>query len=189
MIDVFEEINLLHNEIEEEMDILNNLMKYSSEVLETSYVNEVDYQNQDLCLDYISFTEYSIMISKNLKQILRKSQQEIEDYKQKIKMLKLLLNHLLNEVARLSVFSVQDFQNLLKSFGVEFNFKPDLKQVFIFLASEAQIIINPIFSQFLTPEIISFLKDYISDKYNEGTLLLSTYLKDYIKLREIELQR
>ena len=40
-----------------------------------------------------------------------------------------------------------------------------------------------------TPEIISFLKDYISDKYNEGTLLLSTYLKDYIKLREIELQR
>ena len=102
MIDVFEEINLLHNEIEEEMDILNNLMKYSSEVLETSYVNEVDYQNQDLCLDYISFTEYSIMISKNLKQILRKSQQEIEDYKQKIKMLKLLLNHLLNEVARLS---------------------------------------------------------------------------------------
>lgn len=159
MIDIFEEINLLHNEIEDETEILNNLIKYSSEILDASYVHEVDYQNPDSCLDYISFTEYSIMIAENLKQIFRNSQKEIDDYKQKIKVLKIRLNHLLQEIERLSTCSIQD-----------------LNQAPIFLASEEKIVINPIFAKILTPEIISFLKDYINQKYN-------------MKLRETELQR
>ena len=159
MIDIFEEINLLNNEIEDETEILNNLIKYSSEILDASYVHEVDYQNPDSCLDYISFTEYSIMITENLKQIFRNSQKEIDDYKQKIKVLKIRLNHLLQEIERLSTCSIQD-----------------LNQAPIFLASEEKIVINPIFAKILTPEIISFLKDYINQKYN-------------MKLRETELQR
>lgn len=159
MIDIFEEINLLNNEIEDETEILNNLIKYSSEILDASYVHEVDYQNPDSCLDYISFTEYSIMIAENLKQIFRNSQKEIDDYKQKIKVLKIRLNHLLQEIERLSTCSIQD-----------------LNQAPIFLASEEKIVINPIFAKILTPEIISFLKDYINQKYN-------------MKLRETELQR
>ena len=159
MIDIFEEINLLNNEIEDETEMLNNLIKYSSEILDASYVHEVDYQNPDSCLDYISFTEYSIMIAENLKQIFRNSQKEIDDYKQKIKVLKIRLNHLLQEIERLSTCSIQD-----------------LNQAPIFLASEEKIVINPIFAKILTPEIISFLKDYINQKYN-------------MKLRETELQR
>ncbi len=159
MIDIFEEINLLNNEIEDETEILNNLIKYSSEILDASYIHEVDYQNPDSCLDYISFTEYSIMITENLKQIFRNSQKEIDDYKQKIKVLKIRLNHLLQEIERLSTCSIQD-----------------LNQAPIFLASEEKIVINPIFAKILTPEIISFLKDYINQKYN-------------MKLRETELQR
>lgn len=159
MIDIFEEINLLNNEIEDETEILNNLIKYSSEILDASYVHEVDYQNPDSCLDYISFTEYSIMIAENLKQIFRNSQKEIDDYKQKIKVLKIRLNHLLQEIERLSTCSIQD-----------------LNQAPIFLASEEKIVINPIFAKILTPEIISFLKDYINQKYN-------------MKLRETKLQR
>lgn len=159
MIDIFEEINLLNNEIEDETEILNNLIKYSSEILDASYVHEVDYQNPDSCLDYISFTEYSIMITENLKQIFRNSQKEIDDYKQKIKVLKIRLNHLLQEIERLSTCSIQD-----------------LNQAPIFLASNEEIVINPIFAKSLTPEIISFLKDYINQKYN-------------MKLRETELQR
>ena len=159
MIDIFEEINLLNNEIEDKTEILNNLIKYSSEILDASYVHEVDYQNPDSCLDYISFTEYSIMITENLKQIFRNSQKEIDDYKQKIKVLKIRLNHLLQEIERLSTCSIQD-----------------LNQAPIFLASEEKIVINPIFAKILTPEIISFLKDYINQKYN-------------MKLRETELQR
>lgn len=149
MLDIFEEINLLYNEIEEETEILNNLIKYSSEILDASYVHEVDYQNPDACLDYISFIEYSAMIANNLKQIFRNSQKEMDDYKQKIKALRIQLNNLLHKIERLSICSIQD-----------------LKQTPIFLASEEKIIINPIFSKILTPEMISFLKDYINQKYN-----------------------
>ena len=99
------------------------------------------------------------MIAENLKQIFRNSQKEIDDYKQKIKVLKIRLNHLLQEIERLSTCSIQD-----------------LNQAPIFLASNEEIVINPIFAKSLTPEIISFLKDYINQKYN-------------MKLRETELQR
>ena len=42
MRDIFEEINLLRNEIEEKTETLNNLIKYTSEILDASYVHEVD---------------------------------------------------------------------------------------------------------------------------------------------------
>ena len=159
MKNIFEEAEELEYLIIEKRDMVENLIKYGLEILEKSYKNEVDYQNPDSCLDYISFTEYSIMITENLKQIFRNSQKEIDDYKQKIKVLKIRLNHLLQEIERLSTCSIQD-----------------LNQAPIFLASNEEIVINPIFAKSLTPEIISFLKDYINQKYN-------------MKLRETELQR
>ena len=176
MRDIFEEINLLRNEIEEKTETLNNLIKYTSEILDASYVHEVDYQNFDLCLEYISYKEYSSLISQNLRRAFQQLQQEIHEYKNSIEILKVSLKSYLKKVENLSVCSYEDIKTLWMSFNQPFNLGKNFKEVPIFLAMEEKVIINPIFSKIPTLEMISFLKDYINWLYQ-------------MELQETEIQR
>ena len=80
MKNIFEEAEELEYLIIEKRDMVENLIKYGLEILEKSYKNEVDYQNPDLCLDYISFPEYSSLISHNLKSIFYQLQSSLSAY-------------------------------------------------------------------------------------------------------------
>ena len=70
MMSIFEEIRVLKSLLDEEENLVNEKVKYLYDMLQLSFQNEVDYVNANTCLEFMNYSEYTALISQNLKTIL-----------------------------------------------------------------------------------------------------------------------
>ena len=176
MKNIFEEAEELEYLIIEKRDMVENLIKYGLEILEKSYKNEVDYQNPDLCLDYISFPEYSSLISQNLKSIFYQLQSSLSAYSTELEKLTLLLKKLLQKIEKLSMISIKELGYLSIFFDTSIPENRNESHIAFFQNIDMKLKVNPKLRAFVTYDMIELMKEYVIIKDNQEDLTLKVYL-------------
>ena len=178
MKNIFEEAEELEYLIIEKRDMVENLIKYGLEILEKSYKNEVDYQNPDLCLDYISFPEYSSLISQNLKSIFYQLQSSLSAYSTELEKLTLLLKKLLQKIEKLSIISIKELSYLSILFNASIPGNRNESHIAFFQNIDMKLKVNPKLRAFVTYDMIELMKEYVIIKDKKEDLTLKVYLRE-----------
>ncbi len=125
MANVFEEIEIINELINHYQKEIENITLYYSELVQTSFENDIVYQNQEICLEYMEFQKYCKLTANILKEICHKIKKELETKKQTIQHLKYIREHKISKLLSLAS-SIPIKENILISDGIHINLNPKI---------------------------------------------------------------
>ena len=190
MNNVYAEIEIIRRTISESANILENLQTYFYEISKMSYENCIEYQNQDVCLEYITYSEYTLLVANNLKTICKTLQKEINFYREKIKKLEKVLLNILTKIIKISTFTPTEMIEFLSFLNTDKKrIALNLDKISLFYLKNFNLILNPNLIGLLSLESLCLIAEYINQKYYNESLSLVDYLKQYQVTNKLNLKR
>lgn len=181
MLDIFKELEIINNLIEENTYKLQSLNKFYNETVIASFEHQVDYQNIDTCLDHMNYGDYSKMISRNLKRIINEIAAESQNYYQTIKALQVVKAYLTNQIISLSQIRIADFIGILEKFNYHALIDPEQSIIELLEIQGDELVLSALLTS-LPSEIIDFLFFYINEKNKDP----HTYIEETFQNFELQ---
>lgn len=195
MPDLFEDLRNVILEIRflKEIEHLEEL--YSDDVIRQNYISLTELENIDFCLDYLSYIDFTKMVSKELLKCVHTMKEDTRSVQLKIRKLKEQKSMIIDDIVHFSSFSVQDLEILFSIFlanssdVVEFILNSHLKMFSIFIKVNNKLCINDIFREYITDDLLDFVKFYIHIKsWQENLDFESIYSLYVLEQKEEENQ-
>ncbi len=142
MVNIFDEIEIINKLMTKYNEEIENIQQYYLEMIQKTFESDIVYQNQDTCLEYMSFQEYCEITANNLKGICHSLNKEIKSRLSHIEYLKNLRTNKINKMLFLAYLSLPEIKkvylssfaklksssegNLLVSDGTHIYFNPEI---------------------------------------------------------------
>ena len=172
MLDIFQELEIINRLIEEDTYKLEALSKFYHESIVANFEHQVDYQNIDICLDHMSYGDYSKMISQSLRKIMNDIASESQNYYRTIKALKVIKTSFQNQILSISRIAISDFILM----------EENIQAIEVFCIQDNELCLNSSLVT-LPSEIINFLFFYMNEKSKNP----ATYIEE--SFQNFELQK
>lgn len=172
MVNVFDEIEIINELMSQYNEEIENIERYYLEMIQKTFESDIVYQNQDTCLEYISFQEYCEVASSNLKKIYHELQGEIETKITTFKHLKFIRNSKISKLLLLARLSFSEIKNIYSNSFDEI--KPSRLDENILFTDGDHIYFNPEIALSLEEE--STLIEFLNAKYWDEELSFYDFL-------------
>lgn len=182
MLDIFQELEIINRLIEEDTYKLEALSKFYHESIVANFEHQVDYQNIDICLDHMSYGDYSKMISQSLRKIMNDIASESQNYYRTIKALKVIKTSFQNQILSISRIAISDFLMILEKFNYHILMEEKIQAIEVFCIQDNELCLNSSLVT-LPSEIINFLFFYMNEKSKNP----ATYIEE--SFQNFELQK
>ena len=161
-----EQINLIKEELDSKKATLENTIKYFDDFLSMSLTKQIDYQNPDIFLDYMNYTDYIDLVSTHFKSHFHQLQEEITKLRSDIKLLQENYNEKLNQVINASFTTTTE----LRSLGIPLPKNFFIEKIPALVIYQKTLYINPLIKSFLSSDTLFLLTESILNKIDEQNL-------------------
>lgn len=168
---------------------------YMDDMIRLNYSSFCELKNMDFYLDYMSYIDFTKMVSNQLIESIHIMRQDTLIRKLQIQKLKEQKLKLIDDIVSYSVFSIQDLKELLCIFyeypdGI---LKKILRQntnsITFFIKRNQKLFINDILKEYVTKELIDFVKFYINLRgWQENLDIKNAYILYILEQKEVEKQ-
>lgn len=187
MIDVFQEVELIKEMLEKSEYKVSGLTKYYDDILHLSFASRIEFETQEIYLDYISYLDYVRLMTTNFKALFATLNQDIQSSYTEIQALKYLMKCRIEKICDLSLMSREDLLFLQQQFGFNISFESYDFPLAIYLYTKEEFTLNPLISDFCSQELEDFLNFYINAKNRDNSVSLEDAFQmynDIIKLNK-----
>lgn len=168
---------------------------YMDDMIRLNYSSFCELKNMDFYLDYMSYIDFTKMVSKELTKSIHIMKKDTLIRKMQIQKLKEQKLKLIDDIVSYSVFSRQDLKELLCIFYEH----PDgiLKKIWMqntnsipfFIKKNHKLFMNNILKGYATKELIDFVKFYINLRsWQENLDIKNAYILYRLEQKETEKQ-
>lgn len=166
MKDLYNELMVIDCLLESSKYDLENLQKYYSDITEKSFISTVDYMYEEVCLENMSYPDYSKNIAQNLKHIVVGLNEEIANYDSFIQSLLKVRKHLLNKIMVASILPAAELMDILKLFGYQPSLElfAALRYIQVFTLKEDTLDLSEELCMNFPADVIEFILFYVSAK-------------------------
>ena len=166
MKNLFNELTIIDSLLETGRYDLDNLQKYYTDIATQSFRNTADYLHEEICLEYMSYPDYSKYMAKNLKKIVVGLNEEIVKYESFIQSLLRVREHLLNKIMVTSVLPAAEVMDILKLFGYNPSLEifAILRYIHIFTLKDGNLELSEELCMNFPPDVIEFILFYVNAK-------------------------
>lgn len=166
MKDLYNELMVIDCLLESSKYDLENLQKYYSDITEKSFISTVDYMYEEVCLENMSYPDYSKNIAQNLKHIVVGLNEEIANYDSFIQSLLKVRKHLLNKIMVASILPAAELMDILKLFGYQpsLDLFAALRYIQVFTLKEDTLDLSEELCMNFPADVIEFILFYVSAK-------------------------
>lgn len=168
---------------------------YMDDMIRLNYSSFCELKNMDFYLDYMSYIDFTKMVSNQLIESIHIMKKDTLIRKLQIQKLKEQKLKLIDDIVSYSVFSIQDLKELLCIFyeypdGI---LKKILRQntnsITFFIKRNQKLFINDILKGYVTKELIDFVKFYINLRgWQENLDIKNAYILYILEQKEVEKQ-
>lgn len=184
MTDLLIELNNVTKEIENQAETLYLIVKYYEDIISLGYINQIELQNIDFCLDYLDYCDFSKLASSNLKKLQSEVRKEIAKIQSDIEQLNIRKEEIIDQIISYSSFNRDELTEILYLFGNKENIPKVLDSVYkentlisFFIKLKNRIFLNKGLKNIITPELLDFIKFYINLKsWGESKSIEEAYL-------------
>ncbi len=188
--DIFSEVMHINELIRLEEEFCEKLLNYFDDMIQKSFEEGVLYVNIDICLDYIDFSNYSILLSQNLKEILKNIQMELKEHGLKIEYLKNLLKEKILMIVKFSTLNQFELQKLLEIFPIKKVENLDtIQSLPVFVDFKETVQLSFLASQILSMDALLLIVEYVKQKCIDNSLNFISYLEQYGLLNDFNIKR
>lgn len=193
MLDLFEELHSIIEEIKKLRKTNFLIKKYYDEFITLHYHSLVELKNMDFCLDYMSYPDFTKLVSDELKKCFYIIKEEITTRIIKIKELEEQKGKIIDNIIEYSTFSSDELIELLSFFSTNQELfienvllKKELPdKISFFIKKKNKIYLNPKLQRYITKELFYFLKFYINLRlWSEYPNLKDAYLLYVLEQKE-----
>ena len=166
MKDLYNELMVIDCLLESSKYDLENLQKYYSDITEKSFISTVDYMYEEVCLENMSYPDYSKNIAQNLKHIVVGLNEEIANYDSFIQSLLKVRKHLLNKIMVASILPAAELMDILKLFGYQPSLElfAALRYIQVFTLKDGNLELSEELCMNFPADVIEFILFYVSAK-------------------------
>lgn len=168
---------------------------YMDDMIRLNYSSFCELKNMDFYLDYMSYIDFTKMVSKELTKSIHIMKQDTLIRKLQIQKLKEQKLKLIDDIVFYSVFSIQDLKELLCIFYeypdgiVKKILRQNTNSMTFFIKRNQKLFINDILKEYVTKELIDFVKFYINLRgWQENLDIKNAYILYILEQKEVEKQ-
>lgn len=117
MPDLFKTLYELNRKIENLKETEHLVAKYYDSFITIQYTSMIELKNIDFCLDYLSYPDFTKIVSENLKDNIHKIKQEMESKKIERQKLEKQREIIIDEIIKYSTFSIKELIEFLNIYS------------------------------------------------------------------------
>lgn len=158
---------------------LGMLQTYYGDIVRKSFESMVDYQQEEVCLENMSYADYSMAMAGNLKSLVARLNGDIKEQKGRIEKLLLQRKTVINKLLAMSVLEPTELQAILKIYP-QTNLEKCQNITVFTLNVEGDLELSEELSLNFSPEVIDFIVFYLSFKATDPQVKIDTIYNMYI---------